>query len=89
LEVAGLNGTLTTADPFTEFGRTNDAFAAIPVVNQLLTNVTALSEVLLYCIVAGKILAADIINDALVPTLAGSSVRVNKYANRAIHCQLC
>lgn len=60
---------------------TIQAFAQVPanVLNALLANTTALSAVLLYHVVGGKVLSSQLTNDALVPTLNGASVRTNIY----------
>ncbi|MCW4053629.1 MAG: fasciclin domain-containing protein, partial [Candidatus Bathyarchaeota archaeon] len=55
LEATGLNDTLKGTGPFTVFAPTDDAFAAVDpdVLNWLLANPAALTEVLLYHVVAG------------------------------------
>jgi len=62
VEVAGLVGTLSGAGPFTVFAPTDDAFDALPagVLNKLLDDTDALSKILRYHVVAGKVKAADI-----------------------------
>ena len=74
---ADLVTTLQGTGPFTVFAPTNDAFAALPdgLVDQLLLpcNKEALTAVLTYHVVAGKVMAADI-QPGDVATVEGSTV---------------
>jgi uncharacterized surface protein with fasciclin (FAS1) repeats len=64
VKAAGLVDTLKGAGPFTVFAPANDAFAALPAgtVESLLLpeNKSALTKVLTYHVVAGKIAAKDV-----------------------------
>ncbi|HSI87862.1 MAG TPA: fasciclin domain-containing protein [Pyrinomonadaceae bacterium] len=64
VKAAGLVDTLKGAGPFTVFAPANDAFAALPAgtVDSLLLpeNKAALTKVLTYHVVAGKIAAKDV-----------------------------
>ena len=64
VKAAGLVDTLKGAGPFTVFAPANDAFAALPAgtVDSLLLpeNKSALTKVLTYHVVAGKIAAKDV-----------------------------
>jgi len=86
LNAAGL-ATLSDTDPFTIFAPTDAAFAKLPAgtVGALLANVPQLQELLKYHVVAGKVMAADIINaiadgsaSNYVTTLAEKSISINK-----------
>lgn len=74
---ADLATTLQGAGPYTVFAPTNDAFAALPagLVDQLLLpcNKDALTKVLTYHVVSGKVLAADI-TPGDVETVEGGTV---------------
>src|SRR6185369_2637432 len=63
VEVAGLADTLSSPGPFTVFAPTDEAFAKLPkgALDSLLKNPDALKSVLLYHVVPGKVLAADVV----------------------------
>ncbi len=80
--VAGdLVGTLSGDGPFTVFAPTNDAFAALPadVLGRLLdpANISILQKVLTFHVLAGEVRAADLVDDASVPTVEGTSVTID------------
>jgi uncharacterized surface protein with fasciclin (FAS1) repeats len=62
LTAAGLIDTLKGPGPFTVFAPTDAAFARIPAdkLNALLADKAALTKVLTYHVVAGKVMAADV-----------------------------
>ena len=80
LEAAGLVEALQGEGPFTVFAPPDDAFAALPegTVEGLLADTEALSQVLLYHVVDGKVMAAQVIEFAgqEVETLSGDNVTV-------------
>jgi transforming growth factor-beta-induced protein len=78
LEAAGLVDALKGEGPFTVFAPTDDAFAALPegTVEALLADIPTLTNILLYHVVEGKVLAADVIGLASAPTLLGEDVQV-------------
>jgi transforming growth factor-beta-induced protein len=78
LEATGLNETLKSPGPFTVFAPTDDAFAALPpeVLNWLVSNPTALTEVLLYHVVSGKQMAADVVAMSSIETLQGGNLTI-------------
>jgi len=78
LTAAGLVDTLKGAGPFTVFAPTDDAFAKIPSekLNALLADKAALTKVLTYHVVAGKVVAADV-KTGMVKTIEGESLNVN------------
>jgi uncharacterized surface protein with fasciclin (FAS1) repeats len=72
LTEAGLVETLKGDGPFTVFAPTDEAFAAVPAetLEALLADSDALTEVLTYHVVPGKVLAADVTTGD-VDTVAG------------------
>lgn len=81
VKAAGLVDTLNSAGPFTVFAPTNAAFAKVPKakLDALLKNKAALKQVLLYHVVPGNVMAADVVklkNGTKVKTAAGSTVTV-------------
>ncbi len=61
---ANLTNALKGNGPFTVFAPTDAAFNALPpgVLDALLANTTALTQVLLYHVAAGKLMASDVVN---------------------------
>ena len=78
LTAADLAGTLSGEGPFTVFAPTDDAFAALPagIVEGLLADIPALTNVLTYHVVSGKVLAADVVSLSSAATLQGQDVSV-------------
>ena len=80
LDAAGLIETLKGEGPFTVFAPTDDAFAALPegTVDTLLMpeNKDQLTSVLTYHVVAGKVMAADVVELTEAETVQGSPVQV-------------
>ncbi len=80
LTEAGLIETLKSAGPFTVFAPTDEAFAKIPKakLEALLKDKAALTKVLTYHVVKGKVLAAQVVtlNGKSVATVEGSTVKV-------------
>jgi uncharacterized surface protein with fasciclin (FAS1) repeats len=78
LTEAGLVETLQGEGPFTVFAPTNDAFAALPegTVEGLLADIPALTDVLLYHVVSGEVMAADVVNLDMADTVQGSTVDI-------------
>lgn len=89
LDAAGLTATLEKAGPFTIFAPTDAAFAALPpgAMDQLLANPTGqLTQILLFHILSGEVVTADITNGMQATTqqgkpvsfeVAGGKVKVN------------
>jgi len=77
---AGLVETLKGAGPFTVFAPTDDAFAKLPkgTVESLILpeNKTKLVEILTHHVVAGKVMAADVVKLTTASTVAGKSVAI-------------
>jgi uncharacterized surface protein with fasciclin (FAS1) repeats len=62
LTAANLVGTLKGAGPFTVFAPTDEAFAKLPAgtVESLLKDIPKLTAILTFHVVAGKVMAADV-----------------------------
>ena len=77
VEAAGLVDTLKGAGPFTVFAPTDKAFAKIPKAKlaALLKDKAALTKVLTYHVVSGKVMAADV-KPGMVKTVQGSDLTV-------------
>ncbi len=75
-EAAGLVDALKGDGPFTVFAPTDDAFAALPdgTVEALLADPEALADILLYHVVPGKVMAADVTDGLEAETLHGATV---------------
>lgn len=80
LKAADLVGTLDGAGPFTVFAPTNEAFAKLPAgtVENLLKpeNKALLTAVLTYHVVAGSVMAADVVKLSEAKTVQGSAVAI-------------
>ena len=78
LQAASLVDTLKGDGPFTVFAPTDDAFAALPdgTVEGLLEDIPALTDVLTYHVVSGKVLAADVVGLDSATTLQSGDVTV-------------
>ncbi len=80
VQAAGLVETLKGAGPFTVFAPTDEAFAKLPAgtVENLLKpeNKADLAAILTYHVVAGKVLAADVVKLDSAKTVEGRSVTI-------------
>jgi transforming growth factor-beta-induced protein len=80
LQAAGLVETLKGEGPFTVFAPTDEAFAALPAgtVDSLLLpeNKQKLTDILLYHVVPGKVMAADVVNLTSASTVLGKDIKV-------------
>lgn len=79
VEAAGLVDALKGEGPLTVFAPTDDAFAALPegTLEALLADIPALTEILLYHVVEGKVRAADVVSLSEAPTLQGMSATIS------------
>lgn len=79
LQAAGLVETLKGKGPFTVFAPTDEAFAKIPKadLDALLTDKARLTAVLTYHVVAGKVMAADVVKLKEAKTVQGSMVMID------------
>jgi uncharacterized surface protein with fasciclin (FAS1) repeats len=78
VQAAGLVDTLKGPGPFTVFAPTDEAFAKIPKdkLDALLKDKAALTKVLTYHVVPGKVMASDV-KAGKVKTVEGSSITVS------------
>lgn len=78
LQAAGLVETLKGAGPFTVFAPTDEAFAKLPAgtVEALLQDKAKLTKVLTYHVVAGNVMAKDVVKLKSAKTVEGSSVKI-------------
>jgi uncharacterized surface protein with fasciclin (FAS1) repeats len=76
---AGLVDTLKGAGPFTVFAPTDEAFAKLPAgtVEGLLKDIPQLTKILTYHVVAGKVMAADVVKLTSAKTVEGSEVKID------------
>ena len=78
LEAAGLVETLKGEGPFTVFAPTDEAFAKLPAgtVEALLKDIPALTNILLYHVVEGKVMAADAVKLDKAKMVSGKEVMI-------------
>lgn len=78
VQAAGLVDTLKGPGPFTVFAPTDAAFAKIPKakLDALLKDKEALTKVLTYHVVPGKVMAADV-KPGMVKTVEGNAFKVS------------
>ncbi|MEO6116075.1 MAG: fasciclin domain-containing protein, partial [Pseudolysinimonas sp.] len=76
VSAAGLAETLAGPGPFTVFAPTDEAFAALPdgTVAGLLEDIPALTKILTYHVVAGKVMAADLSDGLQADSLEGGKL---------------
>jgi uncharacterized surface protein with fasciclin (FAS1) repeats len=79
VQAAGLVDTLKGDSPFTVFAPTDDAFDKLPAgtVEALLNDIPTLTDILLYHVVPGKVMAADVVNLSSAETVLGQSVTIS------------
>jgi uncharacterized surface protein with fasciclin (FAS1) repeats len=78
VEAAGLVETLQSDGPFTVFAPTDEAFAKLPegTVEALIADPDQLRSILLYHVVPGKVMAADVVTLDSATTAQGSDVEI-------------
>jgi uncharacterized surface protein with fasciclin (FAS1) repeats len=78
LQAAGLVETLQGPGPFTVFAPTDAAFAKLPAgtVEALLQDKAALTAILTYHVVAGKVQAADVVKLTSATTVNGQNISI-------------
>jgi transforming growth factor-beta-induced protein len=83
---AGLADTLKSAGPFTVFAPTDEAFARLPAgtVEALLKDPAKLKDILLYHVVAGKMMAADVVKLNSAKTVQGAEVKIKVDGNKVM-----
>jgi transforming growth factor-beta-induced protein len=78
VQAADLVDALKSDGPFTVFAPTDDAFAALPegTLESLLADIPALSNILLFHVVEGKVMAADVLQISEAITLQGDDLSI-------------
>jgi transforming growth factor-beta-induced protein len=78
VQAAGLVDALKGEGPLTVFAPTDDAFASLPegTVEALLNDIPTLTNILLYHVVEGKVMAADVLELSEAETLLGESLSI-------------
>jgi transforming growth factor-beta-induced protein len=78
VEAAGLVDTLKSDGPFTVFAPTDDAFAALgdEAIAGLLADPETLSQILLYHVVPGRVMAADVVALESATTAQGEDIAI-------------
>jgi uncharacterized surface protein with fasciclin (FAS1) repeats len=78
VEAAGLVDTLKSDGPFTVFAPTDEAFSKLPegTVEALLGDIPALTRILLYHVVPGKVMASDVVALNRAQTAAEENLRI-------------
>ena len=78
VKAAGLVETLKGEGPFTVFAPTDEAFAKVPKdkLDALLKDKDALTAVLTYHVVPGKVMAEDVVKIDSAKTVQGQTVRI-------------
>lgn len=79
VQAAGLVDTLKGPGPFTVFAPTDEAFAKLPkgTVEALLKDVPKLKSILLYHVVPGKLMAADVVKLKHAKTVQGEDIKID------------
>jgi transforming growth factor-beta-induced protein len=89
VQAAELVDTLKSEGPFTVFAPTDDAFAALPegTIDALLADIPTLTNILLYHVVPGKVMAADVISldgQSAETALEGKSISIKIDGDKVI-----
>ncbi len=83
IQQAGLEDTLRGSGPFTLFAPTDGAFAVIPQgnLNELLSNTTELTDVLMNHMVRGELMSSDLMSRNSLETMGGQTLTVTANGN--------
>jgi uncharacterized surface protein with fasciclin (FAS1) repeats len=86
VKAAGLVETLKGEGPFTVFAPTDEAFAALPAgtVEALLQDKEKLAAILTYHVVAGKVMAADVVGLDSATTVNGADVAIKMWDGKVM-----
>ena len=81
IKAAGLVDTLKGKGPFTVFAPTDEAFAKLPAgaLDGLLADKAKLADVLTYHVVAGKVMASDVVKLTSAKTVEGQSLTIDAH----------
>ena len=79
ITTADLDTALKGSGPFTVFAPTDEAFSKLVsgTVESLLQDIPKLRQILEYHVVSGKVMATDVVKNDSVPTLEGSSLKID------------
>ncbi|MSS74853.1 fasciclin domain-containing protein [Candidatus Pacearchaeota archaeon] len=79
VQAVGLVDTLSRAGPFTVFAPTDEAFAKIPkeTLDAVLADKAKLTTILTYHVVAGKVMASDIMGLTFAKTVQSGEIKIN------------
>ncbi len=86
VQAAGLVETLSGDGPFTVFAPTDEAFAKLPegTVEALLQDKEKLAAILTYHVVAGKVMASDVVNLSSATTVNGQDVEIKVWDGKVM-----
>ena len=86
VQAAGLVETLSGEGPFTVFAPTDEAFAKLPegTIEALLNDKEKLTSILTYHVVAGKVMAADVVNLTSAKTVNGQEVEIKVWDGKVM-----
>ncbi len=78
VQAAGLEDALRGDGPLTVFAPTDDAFGKLPegTIEALLEDIPTLTNILLYHVVDGQVMAADVVGLTSATTLQGDSISI-------------
>lgn len=78
LQATGLDAELQKEGPFTVFAPTDEAFAKLPegTVENLLKDTETLKSILLYHVVAGKVMSTDVVTLTEASTVSGDMLKI-------------
>jgi uncharacterized surface protein with fasciclin (FAS1) repeats len=79
VQVAKLVDALKSPGPFTVFAPTDEAFAKLPpgTITTLVQNVPQLTRILMFHVVSGKFMKADLAKLGFVTSLEGSPIKID------------
>ena len=86
VKAAGLVDTLKGAGPFTVFAPTDEAFAKLPAgtVEALLKDPAKLKDILLYHVVSGQVMAANVVKMKDAKTVEGGMVKIHSMGGKVM-----
>jgi transforming growth factor-beta-induced protein len=86
VKAAGLVDTLEGKGPFTVFAPTDDAFKKLPAgtVEGLLKDIPKLKSILLYHVVSGKVMAADVTRLTSANTVLGKPLSIKTTGGKVL-----
>jgi len=79
VKAAGLVETLSSPGPFTVFAPTDEAFGKLPkgTIESLLKDLPKLKSILTYHVVAGRVMAADVLKLKSAKTVQGATLPID------------